>query len=54
MSTGQMLVYGSTLIIRKKFSASAYFADVRKYEATVSNNYILFQQIQFEFSLRNK
>lgn len=39
MSTGQMLIYGSTLIIRKKFSASAYFADVRKYEATVSIYY---------------
>lgn len=35
MSTGQMLIYGSTLIIRKKFSASSYFADIRKYDATV-------------------
>ncbi|XP_044752462.1 long-chain fatty acid transport protein 4 isoform X2 [Coccinella septempunctata] len=36
MSVGQMLLYGSTLIIRKKFSASSYFADCQKYKATVA------------------
>ncbi|KAL3280881.1 hypothetical protein HHI36_004109 [Cryptolaemus montrouzieri] len=36
MSTGQMLIYGSTLIIRKKFSASSYFADCQKYKATIA------------------
>ncbi|XP_022901811.2 long-chain fatty acid transport protein 4-like isoform X1 [Onthophagus taurus] len=36
MSTGQMLIYGSTLITRKKFSASSYFPDCKKYNATVA------------------
>lgn len=36
MSTGQMLIFGSTLVIRKKFSASAYFPDIKKYECTVA------------------
>lgn len=36
MAVGQMLMYGSTLIIRKKFSASAYFPDIKKYNATVA------------------
>lgn len=36
MSAGQMLLFGSTLIIRKKFSASQYFNDCHKYNATVS------------------
>ncbi|XP_017773069.1 PREDICTED: long-chain fatty acid transport protein 4-like [Nicrophorus vespilloides] len=36
MSTGQMLIFGSTLVIRKKFSASSYFTDIRKYDCTVA------------------
>ncbi|KRT84322.1 AMP-binding protein [Oryctes borbonicus] len=36
MSTGQMLLFGSTLITRKKFSASQYFNDCQKYNATVA------------------
>lgn len=36
MSTGQMLLYGATLVIRKKFSASAYFSECSKYNCTVS------------------
>lgn len=35
MSIGQSIIFGSTVIIRKKFSASAYFADCAKYQATV-------------------
>lgn len=36
MAVGQMLIHGSTVIIRKKFSATAFFADCAKYNATVS------------------
>lgn len=36
MSVGQMLIYGSTVVLRKKFSATAFFADCAKYKATVS------------------
>ncbi|XP_068902610.1 long-chain fatty acid transport protein 4-like isoform X2 [Tenebrio molitor] len=36
MSTGQMLLYGATLVIRKKFSASAYFSECSKYNCTVA------------------
>jgi solute carrier family 27 (fatty acid transporter), member 1/4 len=36
MSVGQMIIFGSTVVLRKKFSASAYFADCAKYKATVS------------------
>ncbi|XP_054744209.1 long-chain fatty acid transport protein 4 isoform X1 [Anastrepha obliqua] len=35
MSMGQSLLFGSTVAIRKKFSASGYFADCVKFEATV-------------------
>jgi AMP-binding enzyme len=35
MSIGQMLIFGSTVVIRKKFSASAFFSDCAKYNATV-------------------
>lgn len=38
MAIGQMLIFGSTVIIRKKFSATAYFAECAKYKATVSLN----------------
>ncbi|XP_023020391.2 fatty acid transport protein 1 isoform X2 [Leptinotarsa decemlineata] len=36
MTVGQMLLYGSTIVIRKKFSASGYFADCRKYKCTAA------------------
>ncbi|XP_011314166.1 long-chain fatty acid transport protein 4 [Fopius arisanus] len=36
MSIGQTLLHGGTTIIRKKFSASAYFDDCRKYNCTVA------------------
>lgn len=38
MSMGQCLVFGSTVVIRKKFSASAFFADCAKYKCTVSDS----------------
>jgi solute carrier family 27 fatty acid transporter 1/4 len=38
MSIGQTMLYGSTIVIRKKFSASSYFADCAKYKCTVSSN----------------
>ncbi|XP_069674178.1 long-chain fatty acid transport protein 4-like isoform X1 [Periplaneta americana] len=34
-SIGQALFFGSSVVIRKKFSASAYMSDIRKYECTV-------------------
>ncbi|KAJ8679469.1 hypothetical protein QAD02_015256 [Eretmocerus hayati] len=36
MSIGQCLLHGATVIIRKKFSASAFFSDCIKYECTVA------------------
>lgn len=36
MTMGQMLIYGSTVVIRKKFSASSYIADCRKYNCTIA------------------
>ncbi|KAK9870445.1 hypothetical protein WA026_008010 [Henosepilachna vigintioctopunctata] len=36
MSAGQMLIFGATLIIKKKFSASSYFPDCQKYKATIA------------------
>lgn len=41
MSIGQMLLFGSTVVIRKKFSASAYFPECQKYKCTVNNNLTL-------------
>lgn len=35
MSIGQALLFGSTVVIRKKFSASGYFTDCQKYKCTV-------------------
>lgn len=35
MSVGQALLFGSTVVIRKKFSASGYFPDCQKYKCTV-------------------
>lgn len=36
VSIGQALVFGCTVVLRKKFSASSYFKDCIKYNATVS------------------
>ncbi|XP_060517576.1 long-chain fatty acid transport protein 4-like isoform X2 [Cylas formicarius] len=36
MSVGQMIIYGSTVVIRKKFSASSYFPDCKKYNCTIA------------------
>ncbi|CAH1133152.1 unnamed protein product [Ceutorhynchus assimilis] len=36
MSMGQMLCYGSSIVIRKKFSASSYFSECRKYNCTTA------------------
>ncbi|KAJ9588450.1 hypothetical protein L9F63_018183, partial [Diploptera punctata] len=33
-TVGQAIIFGSTVVIRKKFSASAYMSDIRKYECT--------------------
>ena len=35
MSIGQALLFGSTVVIRKKFSASGFFPDCVKYKCTV-------------------
>lgn len=35
MSIGQALLFGSTVVIRKKFSASGFFPDCQKYKCTV-------------------
>ncbi|XP_038118477.1 long-chain fatty acid transport protein 4 isoform X1 [Culex quinquefasciatus] len=35
MSIGQALIFGATVAIRKKFSASQYFTDCQKYNCTV-------------------
>ena len=35
LSTGQMLFWGSTLVLRKKFSASNFFVDCVKHKCTV-------------------
>ncbi|XP_066596385.1 long-chain fatty acid transport protein 4 isoform X2 [Prorops nasuta] len=36
MSVGQAILHGGTTVIRKKFSASAYFTDCTKYKCTVA------------------
>lgn len=36
MNVGQALLFGSTIVIRKKFSASGFFADCGKYNCTVA------------------
>ena len=41
LSSGQMLFYGSTLVIRKKFSASNFWSDCIKYKCTVSRYAVL-------------
>ncbi|KAH8305907.1 hypothetical protein KR018_003201 [Drosophila ironensis] len=35
MSMGQALLFGSTVVIRKKFSASGYFADCSRFQCTI-------------------
>ncbi|KAH8326981.1 hypothetical protein KR074_000063 [Drosophila pseudoananassae] len=36
MSMGQALLFGSTVVIRKKFSASGYFADCARFQCTIA------------------
>ncbi|XP_022191701.1 long-chain fatty acid transport protein 4 [Nilaparvata lugens] len=36
MAIGQALLYGSCVVIRKKFSASGYFSDIIKYKCTIA------------------
>lgn len=38
MSVGQALLFGSTVVLRKKFSASQYFADCAAHKCTVSTS----------------
>lgn len=44
MSIGAALLHGSTVVIRKKFSASAYFTECIKYNCTVRLLIPLFYQ----------
>ncbi|KAK9510368.1 hypothetical protein O3M35_005169 [Rhynocoris fuscipes] len=36
MSAGQAVIYGACVVIRRKFSASAYFSDIVKYNCTIA------------------
>ncbi|RZF40359.1 hypothetical protein LSTR_LSTR008789 [Laodelphax striatellus] len=36
MAIGQAILYGSCVVIRKKFSASGYFSDIIKYKCTIA------------------
>ncbi|XP_055705412.1 long-chain fatty acid transport protein 4-like [Phlebotomus papatasi] len=36
MNAGQAILFGATVVIRKKFSASGYFPDCQKYKCTVA------------------
>ena len=36
LGVGQALIYGTTVVIRKKFSASAFWKDCIKYRVTVN------------------
>ncbi|XP_032591028.2 long-chain fatty acid transport protein 4 [Drosophila grimshawi] len=37
MSMGQALLFGSTVVVRKKFSASGYFADCARFNCTIGH-----------------
>lgn len=45
MCIGQALLYGCSVVIRRKFSATGYFQDVSKYNCTVSIHYITYHYI---------
>lgn len=53
MCVGQAVVYGSTVVIRKKFSASGYFSDIAKYKCTVSIT-LIFCFVMFDFLLAHQ
>ncbi|XP_043274832.1 long-chain fatty acid transport protein 4 isoform X2 [Venturia canescens] len=59
MSVGQALLHGSTVVIRKKFSASSYFPDCVKYKCTVAQyigemcRYILASPVKPESTQHN-
>ena len=39
LAAGQMLFWGSTLVLRRKFSASNFFVDCVKHKCTVSHRF---------------
>lgn len=41
LGVGQALMFGCTAVLRKKFSARAYFKDCAKYNCTVSTHNFL-------------
>lgn len=51
---GQVLLQGATCVIRKKFSASAYFDDCRKYNCTVCILFIFFYADKKNNLIKNK
>lgn len=57
MAIGQAILYGSCVVIRKKFSASNYFSDISKYKCTVSikSIFLISQKIKvLKLSLDNR
>lgn len=52
MCIGQSLLYGCTVVIRKKFSATGYFQDVSKYNCTVSVRLPPWPRAKLGFSLK--
>ncbi|KAH8384846.1 hypothetical protein KR093_009949, partial [Drosophila rubida] len=47
MSIGQALLFGSTVVIRKKFSASGYFEDCARFNCTVSHKFAKHSALDF-------
>lgn len=47
VSVGQALIFGCTVALRTKFSASAYFPDCIKFKATVSSKIIQVEFLSF-------
>jgi solute carrier family 27 (fatty acid transporter), member 1/4 len=52
ISVGQAFIMGCTVIIRNKFSASQYFPDCAKYNATVSILALLVKQTYFKIACK--
>jgi len=51
LGVGQALIYGTTVVIRKKFSASAFWKDCIKYRVTV-NIFINFSMKTIYFNVK--
>lgn len=51
MSVGAALLHGATVVIRKKFSASAYFTECVKYNCTVSFSTFFFIKLERKFNI---